>query len=174
MGPWGSLCGLRPQLHPCGGQWVPGGGAMGPRRTRAAETWLGLQGSTPGVPTGLGWVSTSPNTRPCLPGPEPGLWSGWHRRPGWREAGGRSWLLACPSRRKGRPPSTWPSPYHVRVEGVGCPAWGNQGTVCTVLPCACPALPQPWWLWPTGRGRGWRGAVVGRRALSYPGSRGVR
>lgn len=71
---------------------------MGPRRTGAAETWLGLQGSTPGRPRGPALVSTPPDVCPSLPGPASGLWSVAAPPPTQDRGMSRlpSWLLAFP------------------------------------------------------------------------------
>ncbi|KAF6339708.1 hypothetical protein mRhiFer1_007995 [Rhinolophus ferrumequinum] len=82
-GPWDSLCSLSPlhapcvrpreglapslvcpQLHRCGWHWAPGGGAVGLRRTGAAETWLGLQGAPQGDPRGLRRSAQPPTPAP--------------------------------------------------------------------------------------------------------------
>lgn len=53
-----------PQLHSCGWHWAPGGGAVGLRRTGAAETWLGLQGAPQGDPRGLHRSAQPPTSAP--------------------------------------------------------------------------------------------------------------
>lgn len=141
-GLWDSLCSLSPlrapcvrpreglapslvcpQLHRCGWHWAPGGGAVGLRRTGAAEIWLGLQGAPQRDPRGLHRSVQPPTSAPhAQPSIRRLVSGGTFARLGGREAKA-PFLVAGLSQtgREGHPLSTaWLLGHKLALPPISC------------------------------------------------------